>query len=303
VKTVFILNGISLHKKKFLRHFSGDVLRELNAELWETQSKHDGQRLAAQAAGKGAQLIVAVGGDGTLHQVLNGILEDQDIPAERLPILAVLPLGSGNDYARTLGMPLFPEQWRSLLENRTVKLADVGRIQYSDSEKRPTYFLNEADVGMGPEVVRRVSSGDRIFGSAVAYYVAILRTFLSYQPQEVQARTKDWQWQGVIRTVAIMKGKFFGNGLGIAPDAVIDDGFFRSFICGGVSVWDFIRFSQTLKQCRKIPHLHVHYQSLTSIELSSPADLAIEADGELVGKLPVTIDLLPSRIRVLVPTI
>lgn len=162
------------------------------------------------------------------------------------------------------------------------------------------YFINQADIGMGPDVVRRVLNSGRPFGSGVAYYLAILKTFFTYKPFTAKASAAEWNWEGKIRTLAIANGKYYGNGLGIAPDALPDDGLFSAFICGDVSVFDFIRLSGTLKKCKKVTLPKVQYRTTQSIELYSPeADAVIEADGEVVGKLPVRIDILPKRIRFL----
>jgi diacylglycerol kinase family enzyme len=113
------------------------------------------------------------------------------------------------------------------------------------------------------------------------------------------ARADQWQWNGKVRTLTVANGKYYGNGLGIAPVAKMDDGKFSTFIVEDVSALDFIWFSNTLKQCKKILHKKVHYGETKTIELHSELDAVIEADGEVVGKLPVKIDVLPGRIKLL----
>jgi YegS/Rv2252/BmrU family lipid kinase len=225
---------------------------------------------------------------------------DEELWVEELPIFGVIPIGSGNDFARSLGDSINPEALVKLLAERKTNGIDVGKITFLEkAEQRKVYFINEADIGMGPDVVRKVMNSKKPFGSAVAYYFSILATFISYKPFRVTTQTNQWKWSGKIRTLAIANGKYFGNGLGIAPDAETNDGKFSTFIVEDVSVLDFIWFSNTLKQCKKVIHKKVHYNETQSIELRSEAHVVIEADGEAVGNLPVRIDLLPQRIRLL----
>lgn len=116
---------------------------------------------------------------------------------------------------------------------------------------------------------------------------------------EVEIKTPEWQWKNKLRTVAIGNGKFYGHGLCIAPDAKPDDGIFSSFICGNVSVLEFIWYSGDLKNSNKIVHSKVEYSSAKHIELASKTPCRVEADGELLGFLPATIDILPARIKFL----
>lgn len=299
MRIAIILNGISLHKKNFYKKYFPLLQDIAIVGVFETQSNVDAFGLAQHAIHNNVDAILAAGGDGTIHHVVNALM-DEELRVEELPMFGVIPLGSGNDFARSLGDSVKPEALVKLLAERKTKGIDVGRISFLGNAKKPNvYFINEADIGMGPDVVRKVMSSRKPFGSAVAYYVSILSTFISYKPFQVTVRTDQWQWSGKIRTLAIANGKYFGNGLGIAPDAETDDGKFSTFIVEDVSVLDFIWFSNALKRCKEVNHKKVHYNETKSIELRSELNTVIEADGEVVGNLPVRIDLLPKRIRLL----
>lgn len=299
MKIAIILNGISLQKKLFFRHYLPALKKLGEIALFETHSAHDAVGIAQKAVYKKFDLLLAAGGDGTLHQVINGILREESA-VDQLPAIGLIPIGSGNDFARTLNLPTSRTACLKLISQNTSSLLDIGTITFLNSDKPVCYFINQADIGMGPDVVRRVLTSGRPCGSGVAYYLAILKTFITYTPFAVKAIAKEWTWEGKIRTLAIANGKYYGNGLGIAPDAVPDDGIFSAFICSDVSVFDFIRLSGTLKKCKKVTLPKVQYRTTQSIELHSPAqDAIIEADGEVVGKLPVRIDILPKRIRFL----
>jgi YegS/Rv2252/BmrU family lipid kinase len=300
VRIAIILNGISLKKKFFYQKVLPSLAAAFNTDVFETHSKNDAVSLASKAVDKGYDILIAAGGDGTLNQVLNGVLLERENRTD-LPVLGVFPIGSGDDFARTLKIPQNGLELCEQIKSFQVQKLDVGKIIYTNDERRPSlsYFINVADAGMGPEVVSRMTNSDRAFGSAIAYYTAILSTFFSYKPMSVKIKTPDWVWEGKLRTVAIGNGKFYGHGLCIAPDAKPDDGIFSSFVCGDVSVLEFIQYSGTLKSSKKIDHPKVSYASANHIELTSESPCRIEADGELLGFLPATIDIIPRAIKFL----
>jgi len=294
-----ILNGISLQKKLFYTKILPALEAVMRVEVFETRSKNDAINIAAKIRYQKFEAIVAAGGDGTLHQVINGLLQDNET-AKNIPPLGLIPLGSGNDFARTMNVTAKPEAAQHVMSRFHSKLIDIGKISFlADSKLPPRYFINIADVGMGPIVVERLLSSGRAFGSLVAYYMAIIHTFFTYRPETVKIQTPLWKWEGAIRSLAIANGKFFGNGIGIAPDAEVDDGKFSCFIAGKVSVLDFIIQNGRLRKGKRAVHDEIEYREADVIELNGLKTLAIEADGELAGKLPVRIEILPKRIEFL----
>jgi diacylglycerol kinase (ATP) len=301
---VVILNGISLKKKVFYHDFYPALAEVCNVEVRETLSKHDAISLASKAADEYADLIVAAGGDGTLNQVVNGVLHGRE-SYSRLPALGMIPIGSGNDFARTVNIKPKPQHLISLIQAFKPKPIDVGLIRFTPFDSKTDsitekYFVNVADVGMGPEVVRRVNDSARPFGHAVAYYKSILATFLTYKPMVVTAKTDDWIWTGKMRTLAIGNGKCYGHGLHIAPNAKPDDRIFNVFICGNVSVLDFIRYTDSLKKGRHIRIPEIQYKETTDIQITSEKPCVIEGDGEIFGKLPAKIKLIQKQLDFLI---
>jgi diacylglycerol kinase (ATP) len=152
---------------------------------------------------------------------------------------------------------------------------------------------------MGPEVVKKVLDSGRPLGPAFAYYQSIIRTFFSYRPYTLHAKAQDWQWSGKVRTFAVANGKYYGHGLCIAPDAVLDDGVFDIFAAGNVSVLDFIIQSRPLKQGKRISHPQVSYKKASSVELYADHPGLVEADGEVLGWLPAQIEIIPKKLKLL----
>jgi diacylglycerol kinase (ATP) len=304
-RVVVIVNGISLHKKIFYHHFFPMLSGCCTLEVHETRSKNDAISLASKAADSKADLILAAGGDGTINQVVNGVLKGRENEM-KFPVIGIIPIGSGNDFARTVNITTDVRQLTELLNNFLPKTIDVGKIRYTafgDSGiegLRERYFVNVADIGMGPMVVDKVIRSGRPFGHGVAYYASILSTFVTYKPMVVKAVTKNWTWQGKLRTLGVANGKCYGHGLYIAPDAKTDDGILNVFICGGVSVFDFIRNTSVLKKGKHVKLRDVFYKETTSIELTSEALCMIEGDGEIFGVLPASVGLIEKRLQFLV---
>jgi diacylglycerol kinase (ATP) len=296
-----ILNGISFHKKIFYNKFLPALESHFDVTVFETKSKNDAISLTSRAVETCLyQVILAAGGDGTLHQVVNGLVRDRE-DQNNLPVIGSIPIGSGNDFAKTAGLASKPEQLIFLLKQFLPKKVDLGKIAYIDFDGQPgeRYFINVADIGMGPEVVRRVNDSGRAFGSEVAYYKSIVSTFLGYEMMHVKATADHWSWEGKLRSLAVANGKYYGHGLCIAPDAKTDDDLFHVFICGKVSVFDFIRYSQTMKQGRHIRIPEVSYRETKSISFESTEPCLIEGDGEILGRLPASVILIKKKINFL----
>jgi diacylglycerol kinase (ATP) len=302
LKIAIILNGISL-RKKFVYHEILPALKPLfEVEVFETLTQHDAVLLASKATDKHFDVVMAAGGDGTVHQVLNGIVEGRE-GARNLPVLGIIPIGSGNDFARALKLEAKADKIIELLKRHQPRKIDLGKITYhpelNSDTKESRYFINEVDVGIGPEVVKKVMSSDRPFGPAVAYYLAILTAFITFKPLHARIKTPTWNWEGKIRTLAIANGNYYGHGLCISPDSKPDDGRFGTFICSGVSVFDFIRYSETMKKGKYVRIPEIMYNEADAIELTSSQKVPVEADGEILGYLPAKIEMLPLHLNVL----
>lgn len=301
MKIGLILNGISLKKKAFYDDLLPVLKRNFTVDVFETHSRNHAFDLAAKTVYRKYGLIIAAGGDGTVHQVANGLLQEQE-NNNRVPPLAILPLGSGNDFARAVGatndINLFVEKVKAF-QLRSIDVGEVTcRKNNTGPETETRYFVNVADTGMGPEVVSRLMRNGRPFGSAIAYYESILATFYSYKPKLLSASATSFKWEDRVRTFAIANGKYYGSGLCIAPDARLDDGVFNIFACGPVSVLDFIFQSIPLKLGRRVKHSRVKYFTCQEVQLNGE-DLSIETDGEFCGWLPAVVKLSSAKLTIL----
>jgi diacylglycerol kinase (ATP) len=296
LKIIVILNGISRKKKKFYSEILPLLQKKFEIIVEETSYAGHAAQLATEALSKNYDCILAAGGDGTLHQVINGILSAN--ANQTIPSLGLIPLGSGNDFATTCRLSFNASSIVELLEANQPKPTDVGKISCHDEQGNAIKkcFINACSVGMGPATVQRMEKSPKWLSSDIRYLTSILHTFFNHQPAPLSIKMESWEWSGKARVFAVANGKSFGNKIFIAPDAIQDDGFLNSFLAGEVPLLKFLLFLQSLKQKKKIVDDKISYSLAKRIELSSAEKVMLEAEGELVGYLPARIEVMPSRI-------
>lgn len=279
-----------------------------HAELRYTEARNTAVRLTRQALQQGHDPVVAVGGDGTIHEVVNGFFADgkRISPQARL---GIVPMGTGGDFVRTLQANASDEKSKSGLERALVRikserawLCDVGRIQcaQSTSDQLTCYFINIADAGFGGKLAERVNRSPKTAGPFLAYLAGLLRTLVSYVNKPVRVELDGRQLpEQKVNSVVIANGRFFGGGMWVAPDADLDDGWFDVIIIGDVSRREVLANVRRLYTGTLAVHPKVKIYRAKQVVLSSPEPQFIEADGELVGALPARFDLLPNALHLI----
>jgi diacylglycerol kinase (ATP) len=186
----------------------------------------------------------------------------------------VLPLGSACDFARNFET----DDALAVLARGETKAIDVGEIESAGNKM---WFANVADAGMGAEVTRQMANHSR------NYLFSTLKALVGYKNVDVKLSADGEEvYAGPLKCLVMANGKYFGDGMGIAPDAVLDDGLLQYVIIGNISrLMAAIKLQQTYK-CTRIVHRHVHYGSARELRLDVSSALAFEADGELMAKMP-----------------
>jgi diacylglycerol kinase (ATP) len=296
LKTLILLNGIARKKKKFFSEILPALQKKFEITVMETSYAGHASQLAAEALNQNYDCILAAGGDGTLHQVINGILSVST--TQTIPSLGLIPLGSGNDFAATCGLSFNVSSTVKLLAANQPKPTDVGKIVCCDEQGNEIvkYFINACSIGMGPATVQRMEKSPKWLNPDLLYLISILHTFFTYHPAALNIKTTSWEWGGKVRVFAVANGKSFGNKIFIAPDAMQDDGFFNSFLAGEVPLLKFLWLLQSLKQKKKVNDQLIAYSKMKEVVISSQGKTLMEAEGELVGYLPARIEMMPSRI-------
>jgi len=304
-RIAFILHGKVRHRMQVSKKLAGLFKTDFDIRIYTTTAPLEAEYLARQAIDEGCEYLIAVGGDGTLNEVVNGYMKYSG--KKKRPVIGVLPWGTGNDFARGVGIKRSFEQLSGLIRNHSVRNIDAGILRFNDPDggERVRYFDNIADLGMGADVVGRVNGVNlrkRILGSTLVFFLSVLYTFITYRHKRVQVTWGDSSWQGPMLAIIVANGKYFGSGLGIAPDASFNDGFFELVILGQVRVLDYLKNISKLRRGIKIDHPEVYYHRTAKVRVTMDGDVAmVESDGETEGMAPVEFECLKGVLPMLIP--
>lgn len=264
--------------------------------------------LPQKALSEGFNCMIAVGGDGTLNEIVNGTIkafaQGGSYDWEKISEIkvGVFPAGSGNDFVRNIYDSKVETLKKYLKEDQT-ELIDVGYASFIDENHQPCerFFMNITDVGIGGEVVIRKEKMPYFLSSTFTYVASILYVMATYRKNWVKLKTDSFSYEGKILNFVIANGKYFGNAIGIAPHAEINDGKFGITHIADVSLFDYFLHIGTAKKCKKINHPQVHYSEATEVYIES-ADhrkVSVDMDGEFVGYAPIHLTCKAQKIRFL----
>jgi YegS/Rv2252/BmrU family lipid kinase len=263
----------------------------LELEVFVTRKRGDAADRAAEA---GDRLVIAVGGDGTAHEVVNGLLRR---PRAQPPTFGALLAGTGADLVRSVPSPRRPEQVAAWLTAGRFKRLDAARVATPAGHR---YFINAADVGIGAEVVRRASAGPSFMGGTLNFMGAAVASLMVHQNAQVRLRLDDGAVRQLrIRTVAVANGSCLGGGMRMAPGARTDDGLLAVVIIGDIGRLRGIRSLPLLYRGTHGRLAEVEFATARRVEVDSEIPIGVEADGELVGTTPAIFDILPGALQVL----
>jgi YegS/Rv2252/BmrU family lipid kinase len=277
-----------------------------NFQVCLTNKKGDGTKLARALLREGCDLIIAAGGDGTVNEVANGFLEN-DRPASPKSCLGILPLGTGGDFRRTLGIGAGIEAAIETLASGAPALLDVGKVSFVGHDGSPSrrYFTNVASFGMGGEVATRSQNAARRLGGRAAFLWATFRTTLGYRGKTIRL-TLDGVPQAAeffVTHVALGNGEFQGGGMHPCPRAVLNDGLLDVTVIEYLNLFELARDIHILYSEDVYAHHHpkVHQFRARRIAAESRESTHVEVDGEPLGRLPLEATVLAACLRMLVP--
>lgn len=287
------------------RQWEAEAIRLMPGSRVEfTAAAFDAARIATEAVLAGSRLIVAVGGDGTVNEVVNGMMA-AGLQREEAA-LGILPCGTGSDLARGLGIPAEMGASLTLLAAGAAGAArpiDIGRLRGvslgASGAAVVRHFVNEADFGLGAEVTRRIHARARRGGRAT-YLWTTVRALLRWQNPEVLLRVDGGPLEACkIKSVFLANAPYAGGGMCIAPGARPDDGRLRLVIYGDLGRLEAIRRLGETYEGREIEHPCIRYADCTELLAESADEVLVECDGEPVGRLPARFDLVPAALRVI----
>ena len=275
-------------------------------EVSMTERPGHGIDLAREAAIAGHPLVIAVGGDGTIHEVVNGLMQARSGgygTKSDSTQLGIIGQGTGGDFRKTLGLEHRLDRYVDAIASGKQRQLDVGK--FSGGGKAGHYFVNILSVGMGGLVDRYVAEAPRFLGGKAAYFGASLKALLNARLGNVRCTvTKDGKTEEhVIRSfmIAVCNGKYFGGGMKVAPMAEVDDGAFERVALGATSKIGFAMTSGSIYSGEHIGHagtVHLRGQKmkLELVNEDAKSVYLLDVDGEPMGGLPLEIEVVPKAL-------
>jgi YegS/Rv2252/BmrU family lipid kinase len=270
------------------------ALREQGLEyrVFETTGPGEATRAAREALEGEERFVVAVGGDGTVHEVVNGMLRD-DAAIRKDAVLGVIAAGSGCDFVRTFGLPGDVEQAASHLAGERVMPLDIGKVTYTDhgGVEVSRYFPNIAEVGLGGSVVARAVRLPRFLGRS-RYFFGFWLTLPGFKrtPVRVVAGAKK-EFEGPAHNVVVANCQFYGGGMKISPRSWPTDGALDTLVFNGPKSDSFTLLPKVYRGDH-LPHKNIVEFRSRAVRVEAKRPLQIEADGELLGQTPASFDVI-----------
>lgn len=292
------------------RHFDG-IAQAVRGAVGDvehafTERAMHAAELTRSALRGGCDLVIAVGGDGTINEAVNGFFEparpgEPARPVRPQAALALLPRGTGGDLRRSLGLDVDLPRCAARLKGAPAP-ADVGRVDFTADDGTPgsRYFINVGEVGVGARVVEIANRSSKWMGGKMTFFAASLRALVGWRDLRVRAFFDGEPPEELeVTTLAIANGKYFGGGMMVAPEARLDDGQFHVTIWSGYGLSDFV-----FKSGSMYDGTHVRWKGTRTrtartvrIEPLGTEPVGVEVDGERLGRLPATFTLMPGALK------
>lgn len=304
-KIFFVVNPVSAGKKTVKEWPSFEKqLKEKGIKFdWAfTDYPEHATNITREVLKSGYDLVVSVGGDGTINEVVNGFFE-MDSPINPKAKLAVFSRGTGSDFIRSLGIKKGFGDFYSLLQRNNVQKFDVGRATFckESGEEASKFFLNVADVGLGAETTRRVNKTKKHLKGFFAFLIGAMLTIFKYHSRLITLEIDGQQVKSeMINSVVIANAKYFGGGMYISPMSMSDDGLLDIIVIGDLNRLELISNFHLIYKGKHLTHPKIAtYQGKKIRIISEPVGL-LELDGEQLGTAPAYFEIIPQAINLLV---
>ncbi len=254
--------------------------------------------LARIAASNGYRYLVAVGGDGTVNEVANGILHSTNASTT---VLGIVSTGTGSDFIRSVGISRdYATACNTLTSSRRLSI-DVGVVEYqSKGQTLKRFFVNTAGVGFDAAAVRETERLPKYFGGTIPYVAGLLRTLFTYKNKPVVIRVGGEVEGYRVFDVAVANGGYLGGGMHIAPEAELGDGLLDVVIVGDMGKLEFLKEFPKVYKGTHVNHPKVTMKKGTDITIESSEPMLVYADGELLGECPASFRVVPAALILVV---
>lgn len=254
--------------------------------------------LAEAATNNGYSYIVAMGGDGTVNEVANGILRSEESVSTTM---GMINTGTGSDFARSVGIPRNYASACSCLINSGKAKVDVGVVEFrKGGQHHQRFFINAAGVGFDAAVVRTTQQFPKYFGGTIPYLGGLARTLFGYKNKTAVIRVGEREVKRRIFSVVVANGRYFGGGMKVAPQAELRDSLLDVIIVGDLGKIELLQALPTVYRGTHLDHPKVEIERVSKVSVNCPEGVLVHADGELMGEGPACFWLKPLALNIMV---
>jgi YegS/Rv2252/BmrU family lipid kinase len=253
-----------------------------------------------RAVEAGADVLVVVGGDGSVHETVNGLVaagRSRDVE------LAVFPRGTGKDFVRSLRIPKDLAAAIDVALNGEARTIDVGLARFVawDGSQAEAYFANFAGAGISGAIARRANVSSKAAGGRISFFWATVAVFVRWKSAAVTATIDDARREGQIFEVLAMNGDYAAGGMWVTPEAAPDDGQLDVLIIGDVTKADFVRTFPKIYRGKHLTHPKIEVLRGSAVDVDADTRLPIVLDGEQPGTTPARFEIVKDALKVRVP--
>jgi len=263
-----------------------------------TEGVGHAMELAQAAASDGYRYLVAVGGDGTVNEVANGILHSTNAAATALGVVST---GTGSDFARSAGLARdYTTACNNLTSSKRLTI-DVGVVEYQrDGKTQERFFVNSAGVGFDAAVVKETERLPKFFGGTIPYVAGLLRTLFIYKNKPVVVKVGDEVESLRVLNVVVANGGYLGGGMHIVPGAELCDSLLDVAIVGDMGKFELLKELPKVYKGTHVNHPKFKMKKAAHATIESPETMLVYADGELLGECPAAFRIVPKALSLVV---
>jgi YegS/Rv2252/BmrU family lipid kinase len=291
-------NGVTGRRWKALQAGLRGALGPFDVE--HTRAPRDAERIAREGVRAGIERVIIAGGDGTVNEVVTGLLA---AGLGGYAEIGLLPLGTGGDFTRSLGIPPGLDEAVALLAAGKARQIDAGRITYRDAASRnaSAYFVNVASLGISGLIDQLVNRATKRFGGGASFLIGTIKAIARHRSEHVTLRVDgEVVHDGPLVLAAAANGRYFGGGMYIAPEARLDDGLFDVVLVSDLSKRKLLAKLPLLYLGKHLNDPECRFLRGRAIEAeAAPGAVLLDIDGEALGSLPARMDVMPNALRVI----
>jgi YegS/Rv2252/BmrU family lipid kinase len=268
-----------------------------------TEKKGQAITFTLEGIAAGFRKIITVGGDGTLNEVVNGVFTNTACPTNDIS-LALIPVGTGNDWGRMFGIPLDYEKAIKIIRDNKLMAHDIGLVSFFDGTvKKNRYFINIAGLGFESVVVKRTNiQKDKGRSGKAIYLYNLLMSLLSYKNTKAEIIIDGVKINADVFSINVGNGRYCGGGMRQTPNALPDDGVLDVTIINGMGKFEIIRNLKILYDGTILNHPKIDGYKCINIKVNSESVIYTEADGESLGHTPLEFSIIPASINIVYGT-